>query len=62
MNVKLTDEQWQKILPILKTCPHIRLGAGRDVRRFLEAILMGHTLWRAMATLAKTIWALELSL
>lgn len=39
MNVKLTDEQWQKILPILKTYPEIRLGAGRDVRRFLEAVL-----------------------
>ena len=39
MNVKLTDEQWQKILPILKTFPEIRLGAGRDVRRFLEAVL-----------------------
>jgi transposase len=23
----------------LKTCPQIRLGAGRDVRRFLEAVL-----------------------
>ena len=39
MNVKLTDDQWQKILPILKTFPEIRLGAGRDVRRFLEAVL-----------------------
>ena len=39
MNVKLTDEQWQKILPILRTFPEIRLGAGRDVRRFLEAVL-----------------------
>jgi len=39
MNVKLTDEHWQKILPVLKTCPQIRLGAGRDVRRFLEAVL-----------------------
>jgi transposase len=39
MNVELTDEQWQKILPVLKTCPEIRLGAGRDVRRFLEAVL-----------------------
>jgi transposase len=37
--VKLTDEQWQKILTVLKTCPQIRLGAGRDVRRFLEAVL-----------------------
>lgn len=39
MTVKLTDDQWQKILPVLKTCPQIRLGAGRDARRFLEAVL-----------------------
>ena len=39
MNVKLTDEQWQKILPVLKSCPEIRLGAGRKCRRFLEAVL-----------------------
>jgi transposase len=39
MTVKLADEQWQKILPVLKTIPEIRLGAGRDVRRFLEAVL-----------------------
>ena len=39
MNVKLTDEHWQKILLILKTFPDIRLGAGRDCRRFLEAVL-----------------------
>jgi len=39
MIVKLTDEQWQKILPVLKTIPEIRLGAGCDVRRFLEAVL-----------------------
>jgi transposase len=39
MTVKLTDEQWQKILPVLKSCPEIRLGAGRHCRRFLEAVL-----------------------
>jgi transposase len=39
MSVKLTDDQWQKILPILKSFPEIRLGAGRDCRRFLEAVL-----------------------
>jgi putative transposase len=39
MQVKLTDEQWQKILPALKSFPEIRLGAGRDCRRFLEAVL-----------------------
>jgi transposase len=40
MKVKLTDKEWQKILPVLKSCaPEIRLGAGRDARRFLEAVL-----------------------
>jgi transposase len=39
MNVKLTDDQWQKILLILKSFPEIRLGAGRDCRRFIEAVL-----------------------
>lgn len=39
MTVKLTDEQWRKILPVLKTFPQVRLGAGRDCRRFLEAVL-----------------------
>ncbi len=39
MNVKLTDDQWQKILPVLKSFPEIRLGAGRDCRRFLDAVL-----------------------
>ena len=39
MNIKLTDAQWQKILPLLQSCPEIRLGAGRDCRRFLEAVL-----------------------
>jgi transposase len=40
MDVKLTDDQWQKILPVLKSFhPEIRLGAGRDCRRFLEAVL-----------------------
>lgn len=39
ITVKLTDDQWQKILLVLKTCPQIRLGAGRNVRRFLEAVL-----------------------
>jgi transposase len=37
MKVRLTDSEWQKILPVLKSCPEIRLG--RDVLRFLEAVL-----------------------
>lgn len=40
MQVKLTDEQWQKILPVLKSLqPDIRLGTLRECRRFLEAVL-----------------------
>jgi putative transposase len=39
MKVKLTDDEWRKILPVLKSCPEIRLGAGRDCRRFIEAVL-----------------------
>lgn len=40
MQVKLTDAEWQKILPVLQSCaPEIRLGAHFHVRRFLEAVL-----------------------
>lgn len=39
MSVKLTDEQLDKILPILKTFPKIRLGLPRQSRRFPEAVL-----------------------
>lgn len=38
MSVKLTDEQLEKILPILRTFPEIRLGLPRQSRRFLEAV------------------------
>ena len=39
MSVKLTDEQLEKILPVLRTFPKIRLGLPRQIRRFLEAVL-----------------------
>lgn len=40
MNVKLTDAEWQKILPVLQSCaPTIRLGSHFHARRFLEAVL-----------------------
>ena len=39
MSVKLTDEQLEKILPVLKTFPELRLGLPRQSRRFLEAVL-----------------------
>ena len=39
MSVKLTDEQLEKILPVLRTFHEIRLGLPRQIRRFLEAVL-----------------------
>ncbi len=39
MSVKLTDKQLEKILPVLKTFPELRLGLPRQSRRFLEAVL-----------------------
>jgi transposase len=39
MKVTLTDEQWQKILPFLKTCPNIYIGQENECRQFLEAVL-----------------------
>lgn len=40
MKVKLTDAEWQKILPVLQSCaPKIRLGSHYHVRGFLEAVL-----------------------
>ncbi len=39
MSIKLTDEQLEKILSVLKTFPKLRLGLPRQSRRFLEAVL-----------------------
>ena len=40
MQVKLTDDEWQKILPVLQSrAPQIRLGSHFHVRRFLNAVL-----------------------
>ena len=39
MSVKLTDKQLEKILPILRTFPEIRLGLPRQHRLFLESVL-----------------------
>jgi transposase len=37
--VTLTDEQWQKILPFLRTCSNIYIGQEDECRQFVEAIL-----------------------
>lgn len=39
MKLALSDEQWQNILPFLKTCPNIYIGQENECRRFLEAVL-----------------------
>jgi len=39
MKVRLTDKQWQKILPFLKSCPNIYVGQEQECRQFLEAVL-----------------------
>ncbi len=39
MNVKLTDEQWSKILDFLRTCTSIYIGEEAACRRFVEGVL-----------------------
>jgi transposase len=37
--IKITDEQWAKILPFLQSCPQIYVGSQGLCRRFLSAVL-----------------------
>jgi transposase len=37
--VKLDDEQWEKILVFLRTCPRVYIGQEAECRRFVEAVL-----------------------
>ncbi len=37
--VRLTAEQWQQILPVLRSCPNIYVGEEAECRRFLDAVL-----------------------
>jgi transposase len=39
LTVKLSDEQWQKLLPFLRSHPNIYVGQESECRRFLEAVL-----------------------
>ena len=36
--VKFNNQQWEKILSFLKTCPKIYIGQENDCRNFLEAV------------------------
>jgi len=37
--VKLTDHEWQQILPFLRSRPDLYIGQERECRKFLEAVL-----------------------
>ena len=37
--VALTDDQWQKMLPFLRSCPTAYVGDETHCRRFVEAVL-----------------------
>ncbi len=37
--VKLTDGQWQKILPFLRSCPNVYVGQEDECRKFVEAVV-----------------------
>jgi transposase len=37
--VKLTNEQWEKMLPFLRSCEQVYVGDEAECRRFLEAVL-----------------------
>lgn len=39
LTVTLSDEQWQKILPFLRSHPNIYVGQESECRKFLEAVL-----------------------
>ena len=39
MNVKLSDDQWVKILSFLRTCSGMYVGKEENCRRFIEGVL-----------------------
>jgi len=36
--VKFNNQQWEKLLSFLKTCPNIYIGQETECRQFLEAV------------------------
>jgi transposase len=39
LTVTITDEQWEKILPLLRAHPNVYVGKEQECRRFLSAVL-----------------------
>ncbi len=62
MSVKLTDTQLEKILPVLRTFPELRLGLPRQSRRFLARRPLDDPFGFTMAVVAKRIRQLEYGL
>lgn len=53
LTVTLTDQQWQKILPLLLSCPNVYVGQEDECRKFLEAVLWiarSGAQWRLLPT------------
>lgn len=38
-NIRLADEQWNKILKFLRTCPNVYVGQEAHCRRYLAGVL-----------------------
>ncbi len=37
--LEVTDQQWQKILPVLRACPQVYVGKEDHCRKFVSAVL-----------------------
>jgi len=51
--VKFNNQQWEKVLSFLKTCPNIYIGQESDCRNFLEAVFWmtrSGSQWRLLPT------------
>jgi transposase len=51
--VTLSDEQWQKVLPVLRAHPNVYVGQELECRRFLSAVLWitrSGAQWRLLPT------------
>jgi transposase len=53
LSVTLSDEQWQKMLPILRSHPNVYVGQEHECQRFLSAVLWlarSGAQWRLLPT------------